>query len=236
MSWTGTEQTIENLVERDFTLGTDEGPVPGIYRQPVDGTSDRLVLLGHGGRTDKRVEYLMQVSQMLAQRGIASAAIDGPGHGDRATFEFTGRVEEFAEAWNGGGGTDGVIADWRATLDFLEVEFGARPTGWWGLSMGTMMGLPVSASDDRISCAVLGLMGAWGPNASDIERMAPIVSCPVRFLVQWDDEIVPRERCIDLFGQLGSRKKTLHANPGAHAAVPVFEVAGSVDYLDRYLT
>ena len=70
------------------------------------------------------------------------------------------RPAEFDEAWIAGGGTASAISDWRLALDFIETEIGARPTGWWGLSMGTMMGLPVVASDDRIRCAVLGLMGA----------------------------------------------------------------------------
>lgn len=61
--------------------------------------------------------------------------------------------------WHGGGGQDAVLSDWRRMLDFVELEFSARPTSWWGLSMGTMMGLPVSATDNRIKVAQLGLMG-----------------------------------------------------------------------------
>jgi pimeloyl-ACP methyl ester carboxylesterase len=238
MTWTTTEAAQNGMLERDFSLvsSTSNSTIPGVYRSPIDGPADRLVLLGHGGTRDKRVDYLVQVAQLLAQRGIASLAIDGPGHGDRATFEFTGHPEEFATAWNGGGGTDGVLADWRDSLDFVESELGVRPTGWWGLSMGTMMGLPVSATEERIRCAVLGLMGTWGPNRSDLERLAPELDCPIRFLVQWDDEVVPKDRALELFGLIGTRKKTLHANPGIHIAVPQFEVIGSVDYLDHHLS
>ncbi len=101
--------------------------------------------------------------------------------------------------------------------------------------MGTMMGLPVTATDSRIRVALLGLMGTWGPNGEDLKRLAPNVSCPVRFLVQWDDDIIPRDSCLELFDVLGSEKKTLHANPGIHTAVPQAEIASSVEYLDRYL-
>lgn len=235
MSFTTTATRLDNVLERDFLLRPDDQPVPGVYREPADCAADRLVLLGHGGTSDKRADYVMHVSQLLAAHGIASVVIDGPGHGDRAAFEFTGRPDEFTEAWVGGGGTASVITDWRLALDFIEAECGARPTGWWGLSMGTMMGVPVVAADDRITCAVLGLMGVEGTNEDELRDMAPQVTCPVRFLVQWDDEIVSRQGCLDLFDLLGSAKKTLHANPGRHTAVPNFESTGSVGYLDRYL-
>jgi hypothetical protein len=64
---------------------------------------------------------------------------------------------------------------------------------------------------------------------------APNVQCPVRFLVQWDDEIVPRDRCLELFSTIGSKRKTLHANPGLHSAVPAFEIRDSTDYLANVL-
>ncbi len=190
-------------------------------------------MLGHGGTTNKKAEYIVNVAGLLAARGIASFAIDGPGHGDRASGDDA--VKDFAGVWNKNGGTDTVISDWRAALDFIEAQEGARPTGWWGLSMGTMMGLPVTASDERIKVALLGLMGTWGPNGADLKRLAPSVSCPVRFLVQWDDEIVPRDKAFELFGLIGSKKKTMHVNPGAHSAVPVPEFEDSANYLDRYL-
>ncbi len=235
--WTSGEAEQGGYVERSFSLASEVtgGAIPGLYRSPAGAAAERLVLLGHGGRTDKHVDYLVGVSGLLAERGIASLVIDGPGHGDRALFEFTDRPDEFTEAWDGGGGTEAVVADWRTALDFAEREFGARPTGWWGLSMGTMMGLPVCATEERVQIAVLGLMGTWGPNRHDLAELAPQLRIPLRFLVQWDDEVVPRDRCLDLFTLLGSEKKTLHANPGAHSAVPLFESVASVDYLDHHL-
>ncbi len=235
MSWNGKDEVANGLVERGFELIVDGHKVPGVCWQP-DGGADRLVLLGHGGTTHKKIDYLLDMATRLADKGIASMAIDGPGHGDRASEDLSASPDAFARAWASEGGTATVIADWQAALNFIESEQGARPTGWWGLSMGTMMGLPVTASEARIRVALLGLMGRWGPNGEDLVGLAPEVTCPVRFLVQWDDEIVPRDACIELFGLLGSAKKTMHVNPGKHQDVPVFEVAGSVEYLDRYLS
>ncbi len=233
MSWNGNDAEHPNMGQRGFTLQVDGRTVPGVYWTPAAVETNRLVLLGHGGTTHKQVEYIVDMASRLAQRGISSMAIDGPGHGDRATADLG--PGDFEAAWAGDGGHEGMLADWRAALDFIESEFGARPTGWWGLSMGTMMGLPVCATDQRIKVALLGLMGTWGPNGRQLGELAPQLACPVRFLVQWDDEIVPRDACLELFDRLGTSNKTLHANPGAHAAVPEFEISGSVDYLDHYL-
>jgi pimeloyl-ACP methyl ester carboxylesterase len=234
MSWNGKDTDADDIDERGFTLSGDNGPVPGLYWTPPGG-SDRLVLLGHGGTTHKKAPYIVTVAGLLAKKGIASMAIDGPGHGERLDPSIKQDASAFQKMWQGGGGHEGMLKDWRLALDFMEAEFGARPTGWWGLSMGTMMGLPVTATDNRIRVAQLGLMGTWGPNGEELKALAPKVSCPVRFLVQWEDEIVPRDHCLALFGLIGSEKKTLHGNPGKHQAVPAFEIRESVDYLDRYL-
>ena len=235
MTWRSDEVSNEGITEREFDLTVNGQNVPGVYWRPNSGEANRIALLGHGGSTHKKVEYIQLVARLLAQRGIAAMAIDGPGHGERASGVEVQGSDGFADTWNAGGGTEGIVADWRAALDFIEAEEGVRPACWWGLSMGTMMGLPVTASDSRIRVALLGLMGTWGPNGDDLKRLAPNVLCPVRFLVQWDDEIVPRNTCLELYDALGSEKKTLHANPGIHTAVPQTEISGSVEYLDRYL-
>ena len=238
MSWNGKNDTHSGVLERGFTLNVEGRTVPGVYWTPENGSTNRLVLLGHGGTTHKKVEYIAQLAALLVARGISAMAIDGPGHGDRqnAAAGADNNLDEFPRMWRDGGGTDAIVADWAAALDFIEAEDGERPTGWWGLSMGTMMGLPVTASDKRIKVALLGLMGGGGVNGADLLRMAPEVSCPVRFLLQWDDQLIPLKEGLELFDRLGTKHKTLHANPGLHSAVPRFELfSGSVDYLDQRL-
>jgi alpha-beta hydrolase superfamily lysophospholipase len=234
MGWKAKEEKLDGGRERCFELSVENRRVPGVYWSPKKD-SERLVLLGHGGTTHKKADYMLGIAKMFVNKGFSVMAIDGPGHGDRDEVGLSEKPEKFEEAWISGGGTDGVVADWSAALDFIEEEEGVRPTGWWGLSMGTMMGLPVVANDTRIKVALLGLMGNWGPDADLLVKLAPKVTCPVRFLVQWDDEVVPRNACLDLFDKLGSKKKTLHANPGLHSSIPQFEVVASVDYLDRFV-
>ncbi len=234
MSWNGKNEALGDAEELGFELTVDGHTVPGVYWKPKGG-SDRLVLLGHGGTAHKKAEYIVSIASMLTSRGIAAMAIDGPGHGDRKTGDGSEGLDDFAKVWTSNGGTQTVLADWKAALDFIEAQEGARPTGWWGLSMGTMMGLPVCATEPRISIALLGLMGTWGPNGDDLIAHAPNLQCPVRFLVQWDDEIVPKDKAFELFGMLGSERKTMVVNPGKHSDVPIPDFEGSVEYLDRYL-
>ena len=180
MAWTAQESVEDGFTERRFAFDapTSGSWIPGVYRTPTGGGGDRLVLLGHGGSTDKHAPYIVDVARQLARARHRL-------HGDRrprprrACFgRRTVGLDWLARAWNDGGGTDAVVSDWGEALDFVEGEFGARTTGWWGLSMGTMMGLPVSAGDERIRVALLGLMGVGGPNGDDLERCAPQLACP----------------------------------------------------------
>lgn len=102
------------------------------------------------------------------------------------------------------------------------------PVGFWGISQGTRVGLPLLAAEPRITAAVLGL--ADGPAAS-----APLVTAAVLFYVQSDDELVAPEACRALFAALGCSDKTLMENPGGHLDLPRTSVGESAVWLDRRL-
>jgi hypothetical protein len=68
-----------------------------------------------------------------------------------------------------------------------------------------------------------------------LARSAAQVTAPVEFLLQWDDELVPRDSSLALFGAFPSREKTLHANPGRHAGVPAFGLESSERFFTRHL-
>lgn len=233
MSW-GAERAAKGVVERDFAVEADSGRVPGVFWRPERADALRgLVMLGHGGGADKRAPYLLAVARWLVRdHGIGAFAIDGPGHGERLAQR---QEVDFEAAWGSPEATDSVIADWRSALDFVRDPAGDAPLGYWGLSMGTMMGLPLVAALDEVRVALLGLMGLWGPNADRLAADAPRLRCPVRFLVQWDDEIVPRDRALELFTRIGSEEKTLHGNPGLHVEVPPGEMRDSTVFLARRL-
>jgi len=98
-----------------------------------------------------------------------------------------------------------------------------------------MFGAPFVAATPEVRCTVLGLMGTfqesdpWATAAADI-------TCPVLFLVQMDDELVPVEKAMAMFRSIGSKDKRLHAHPGPHAAVPREEIEASEAFLAPHLS
>jgi len=234
VKWTTKPVVSRKVEETEFELECESRTVPGImWRPEKHGENGKLALLGHGGAHHKRSEYVLAVARWLARsHGIASIAIDGPGHGARLG---EGLEPDFSEAWDAEETTDNIVADWRAALDEAQVKLGVGTVAYWGLSMGTMIGIPLAAVEPRIKVALFGLMGFWGLNQKQLRTAAPLVTCPVRFLLQWDDEIVPRERGLMLFDALGSKDKVLHAHMGLHSAVPMTTMRKSTVYLASYL-
>lgn len=231
-----------NVRERGFEVDLDGRTVPGVLWLPREGAGPRpLVLLGHGATRHKRVDYLVALGRRLASDyGFAVAAVDAPGHGDRRAPGHDDDVTlfgDFLAEWSREGTVDDVVAEWQATIDAVRDldEVGDGPVGYWGLSMGTIYGVPLVAAEPRIQVAVFGLMGLLGPTRDRLAADAPSIACPVLFLQQWDDALIPRAEVFELFQALGSVDKRLHAHPGDHAAVPVEEIAFSARFLARHL-
>jgi dienelactone hydrolase len=219
-------------------------PAPSGERPQSDGERP-LVLIGHGASGSKREEYVVSLARRLVRHhGFVAAAIDGPVHGDRRV-QRPGRALpgmeflDFSQMWAGDATmTDEMVADWQTVLDVLSSSGlgGAGPVAYWGVSMGTILGLPFVAAEPRIGAAVLGLMGATGPTRERIEADARRVRCPVLFLVQWDDELFPRGAAFELFGTIATTDKRLHANTGRHGEVPMEEFAATEAFLAAHLT
>ncbi|HWC09693.1 MAG TPA: hypothetical protein VG455_00575, partial [Acidimicrobiales bacterium] len=162
-----------------------------------------------------------------------------PAHGDRraSPADDLQVFAEFLAEWSREGSVDDMLAEWAATIEAVRSldEVGDGPMGYWGLSMGTIYGVPLVATDARVQAAVFGLMGLIGPTRDRLAADAARVACPVTFIQQWDDTLLPRQEVLDLFDALASLDKRLHAHPGDHAAVPLEELEFSVAFLARHL-
>jgi dienelactone hydrolase len=235
MDW-GASVTSKGVTERDFSVPCGTRTIPGVLWTPEQSqASTPLVLLGHGGSGHKREDHLVSLARRLVRHnGIAAATIDGPFHGDRKPAGI--ERESFREQRSrliADSVVDTMVEDWKATLDALQKveEIGVGRVGYWGLSMGTMFGLPFVAAEPRIEVAVFGLMGTKIGMGERLLRDAAEVRCPLLFVQQWDDELVPRDSCIELFDALASEDKCLHANPGLHSAIPSDEFLATQAFL-----
>ena len=244
------ETTSNGVSERLFTLDDIPGVLwspPARRGSPARAAGSRpLVLLGHGGGQHKKAPgVLARAHRYVLARGFAAAAIDAPGHGDRPRAEqddrfFAGIRERMAAgepvspavARDNAERAARAVPEWQATLDALQKLdwVGAGPVGYWGVSLGSAIGVPLAAAEPRITAAVFGLAGH-----EMLAEAAARVTVPVEFLLQWDDELVPRDSGLALFDAFASREKTLHANPGRHMGVPAFELESSERFLTRHL-
>jgi dienelactone hydrolase len=237
--WVGAGVAAKGVAERRFDVVRATRTIPGVLWIPEGPQRAKaLVLLGHGGKGDKRQGYIVALARRLVRHhGFAAAAIDGPVHGDRRRDVRTdgdAAEVEFSQIWRDDPAmTDEIVADWRAVLDALQgpAGLGSTPVGWWGLSMGTILGLPVVAAEPRIAVAVLGLAGVAGPTKQRLADDAASIHCPVLFLAQWDDELFHRDRVFELFEAIASSDKRLHVNPGRHQEVPAEEFRASEQFL-----
>ncbi|MFF5245905.1 alpha/beta hydrolase [Streptosporangium sp. NPDC000095] len=238
-----TSQTsTDGVTEQSFTLGE----IPGVLFTPEGATGTRpLILMGHGGGQHRRAPgVLAGAYRFAAEGGFAVAAIDAPNHGERRKSErflrFAGDMRARMAAGEDPAGlvaamhdllAEQAVADWQAVLTAVQEldHVGAGPVGYWGVSMGCGLGVPLLAVEPRIRAAVLGLLGVHG-----LAESAARVTVPVQFLLQWDDTRVPRDQALALFDALGSTEKTLHANPGDHGGVPEFETDTALRFFARH--
>jgi dienelactone hydrolase len=251
-----TGEVVEReVVERSFHFEHDGETVPGILWRPESATgATPLILLGHGGTQHKRTANILGLARRFVRHlGATAVALDAPNHGDRIVdreaFEERRRELERKVTSKGGEGSAGsivrpfvgidrAVAEWSAALDLLDEEHLVEEgrVGYWGVSMGTMIGLPFVAREPRVTCAVLGLAGlSGGPGGEQREAAARSCSIPVLFVFQWDDQLMTRQSGLDLFDALGSQDKAMHVFPGGHIDTPLYEREAYDRFFARHL-
>jgi pimeloyl-ACP methyl ester carboxylesterase len=250
------ESVEQGVVEQRFDLPVDGESVPGIRWSPEGATAPRpTILIGHGGTQHKRVPNVLGLARRFVRHlGYEAVALDAPGHGERSDPETDRRRREAIEA-RIAAGPDAVgrdlspegaeewaarttrgVAEWHALVDSLDAQGTGRRYGYWGVSMGTAIGLPFVASEPRIEVAVMGLAGLRIlPGAEGFEQAARGLTIPVLLVLQWNDELVAQSSGLALFDAIGSAEKTAHINPGGHVQIPLFERDAYEEFFLRHL-
>jgi len=227
------ETSSNGVMERDFTVGD----VPGVLWSPASGSEHAaLVLMGHGGGLHKKTPALKaRAYEAVTAWGFHVVAIDAPGHGERPrTPEDEQARVDLRQAMVAGDNegfrsatvryavslAERAVPEWQATLDALQKlpEVGTEaPIGYGGgITLGTAIGVPLTAIEPRITAAIFG--GGFFPHPALVEA-ARRITVPIQFLLPWDDEHVDRYSTLALFDAFASKEKTLHANPGDHRTI-----------------
>jgi dienelactone hydrolase len=248
------ERTDDGVTERLFDLTVSGERVPAVLWSPEGAKEPRpLICMGHGGSQHKKVGSLTDRARRYAQRfGYATLALDAPGHGDRISREEAEALAKDIADRAAGRGTRGgpftelmrsmnqrarqAIPEWSAAIDAVEtLDFvGKAGIGYWGISMGSTIGIPFVAAEPRVKCAVFGLAGLRESEQAFGEA-ARAIAIPIEFVFQWDDAVAPRDGGIALFNAFASKEKTMHANPGAHGQIPAFETESWERFFIRHL-
>ncbi|MEM7739005.1 MAG: alpha/beta hydrolase [Deinococcota bacterium] len=240
-----TTKMMDDAVQHEFELEVVSEYVPAVLWTPTASTSPKaLIALGHGGAQHKTSDNIVQRAVHYATTfQWASLAIDAPGHGERITPEEAERNRVQTQARLEGKShvpalsagekiryletlAAQAVPEWQAAIttvlesDFVNADI---PLAYWGMSMGSNIGIPLLAADIRFSCAVLGLAHLH-PDHASLKLAAQQINIPLRFVFQWDDIIRDRDYGLALFDAFGSQQKSMHINPGGHTDVPAFEV------------
>ena len=247
-------RTDDGVTRRSFSLSVAGETVPAVIWAPEGARGPRpLVAMGHGGSQHKKTPGIRNRAGHFARKfGYATLAIDAPGHGDRISRQEAASLMRDVGARVRGEAPAGftpermrqmgersrlAIPEWKAALDAAQgFDFvgAGGPVGYWGVSMGTAIGVPFVASEPRITCAVFGLAGLR-EGATDMAEAAAKITIPVEFVFQWEDAVAPREAGIALFNAFASKEKTMHINPGGHMDIPDFEGASWERFFVRHL-
>ena len=233
--------------------------MPGYLWTATGGHRRRpLVLLGHGATASKDTPLVTALAvRLVAELGYAAAAIDFPNQGERRPEEE--RSVPAAEVRSAMGlvawrqrntqATEQAISDLRATVDFAceRSDVNPGPCRIHRAVHGNSVRRPVRSGrtpgeGGRVRALRLvggsppaGQGGSGRTSRRRSQRAARTIRAPALFLLQWDDELFPRQDGLALYDLLGSPEKTLHANPGGHIALPRAEVADIIQFVRRHL-
>ena len=226
----------------DFVIDNHPGhrPVTGaIWLPKISSESNIVVLCGHGASGDRYqdpIPYL--VKHLVDRHNIVVLSVDGPVHGLRKV-EPGGR-EAFFQEMQRPTFIDDMVSDWLIAVEDILTEKNIKieTLGYFGLSMGTMFGVPLLASKLEFNASVIGLCGSSGAASMIGERLlkdAEHITHPTTFLMQLEDELFDRNGYLALFDAIQSGNKKIHANPGLHPHVPKEEIDYSIEFLVKHL-
>lgn len=225
---------------REFIIEPgDHRKVTGALWLPGEGSdavqSDTLMLFGHGASGDRYQAPICHLAKrFVSEARVPVLSLDGPVHGLRQVGP--GGRQAFGQEYQRAECIDDMVTDWNIAIEEVKAlaDLNISKLAYFGLSMGSIFGIPLIADRNDVVVATLGLVGASGAVTTHAERLlkdAGNISCPLLFLMQLEDELFGREGYLKVFDNFPSKNKRLHANPGLHPEIPAEEISFAFDFL-----
>ena len=227
-------QDDRNVATREFRIQrAAQRDITGALWLPEGDSRDTLVCMGHGASGDRYQAPIPYLAGRFIERGLPVLALDGPVHGLRQVGPG-GREAFFPEFQRDACITD-MVEDWRVAIEASRAlaEIDAPHVAYFGLSMGSLFGIPLIAAREDVTVATLGLVGAQDnfPHHEALLEASRTIQCPVFFIMQLEDELFDRAGYLAVFDAFPSDDKRIHANPGLHPEIPAEEIDFAFDFM-----
>ncbi|MRI01201.1 alpha/beta hydrolase [Kriegella sp. EG-1] len=222
--YTITDSTNFKLLSVSYQSIHDK-KVTGLLSIPkTDKTALPVILLIHGLGDHKAVDYVEYGNDYFLKNGYAVLRIDISEHGDRKSefydFDFTGSYKYWSRNI-----VSQTVFDLRRAVDFITTrkELDQNRIGYYGISLGGIIGTIFCGVEDRIKVPVIALAGgqlnllfkekAISKEAKDfvsiiepLNFVEQITPRPFLMLNAKNDEIVPPAMSKLLYGKAENPK------------------------------
>ena len=233
---------------------THNQKVTSLLSIPKEGTAPYpVVVLLHGVGDRKDADYVEAGNELLTKAGYAVLRLDVHNHGDRKVNDYEFSLTDGLKYWTRNTISQTVF-DLQRAVDFLErrPEIDSKKIGYYGISLGGIIGTVFCGIDERIKAVVIAIAGGslnlmYGTDALSeevldyvsiidpinfVEKIAPR---PLLMINAENDEIIPPTMSKLLFNK-AEEPKNIIWYPTTHRSVPVQKVyQDGIDWYDEWL-
>ena len=210
------------------------GETPGRLWLP-DGEEGALplVFIQHPGMSSKDDAIVAGPARAWATtHRWACLGLDAPGHGERAVPDPFAAMRDPEQAAAMAAQFAGEVA---AAVDALAERYpiDVGRLGYYGYSLGAMLGVPAVAGQGRFRAAVFAAAGTGplsGPAEGEGSHLAGLAEVAVRVVAKERDEVVSADATMELYAGLPG-EKDLVTLPGGHFAIGDDVVGAAEEWL-----
>ena len=255
------QDSVQLLIDTtDYSLSyityqsVHDAEVTGLLSLPKNGNDPvPIVILMHGLGDRKTVDYIEVGNQYFLEAGYAVLRLDISNHGDREINDYDFDMTDGYRYWSRDIITQTVF-DLRRAVDFIYTrdEIDHDRIGYYGISLGGIIGTIFCAVEERVNVPVIALAGGslnlmFGMDAlaqdtknylsiiDPINFVKMIAPRPLLMINAENDDVVPPATSKLLFKAAKDPKEIIWY-PAKHHDIPIDEVyPDGVRWFDEHL-